>query len=111
MSDQAGILPKWFSNWGIILAEGQLGHSYTFWTMLILIYSILAQSTYETHSTKFALKADLQQLDSKFHTSGWKKGRPKQLPRKIQTEKKVHKKINQNYLIDINSAVSEEEQH
>jgi hypothetical protein len=28
MSDQAGILPKLFSNWGIILAKGQLDHSY-----------------------------------------------------------------------------------
>ena len=39
MSDQAGILPKWFSNRGIILAKGQLDHSYTFWTMSILIFS------------------------------------------------------------------------
>ena len=39
MSDQAGILPKWFFHWGIILAKGQLGHSYTFWTMPILILS------------------------------------------------------------------------
>ena len=45
MSDQAGILPKWFSNRGIILAKGQLDHSYTFWTM--------ANYTYDT-STKFA---------------------------------------------------------
>ena len=39
MSDQAGILPKWFSNRGIILAKGQLDHSYTFWIMPILILS------------------------------------------------------------------------
>ena len=34
-----GILPKWFANWGIIWAKGQLDHSYTFWTMPILIFS------------------------------------------------------------------------
>ena len=39
MSDQAGILPKWFSSQGIILAKGQLNHSYTFWTMPILMFS------------------------------------------------------------------------
>ena len=39
MSDQAGILPKWFSNWGIILAKGQFDHSNNFWTMPILIFS------------------------------------------------------------------------
>ena len=39
MSDQAGILPKWFSNQGIILPKGQLDHSYTFWTKHILIFS------------------------------------------------------------------------
>ena len=33
MSDQAVLLPKWFSHGGIILAKGHLDHSYTFWTM------------------------------------------------------------------------------
>ena len=33
MSDQPIILSKWFSYWEIILARGQLDHSYTFWTM------------------------------------------------------------------------------
>ena len=33
MSDQTVLLPKWFSHGGIILAKGQLDHSYTFWTM------------------------------------------------------------------------------
>ena len=40
MSDQAGNSPKGFSNWGIILAKGQFDHSYTFWTMPILIFSL-----------------------------------------------------------------------
>ena len=35
-SDQALLLPKWFTHKGITLAKGQLGHSYTFWTMSIL---------------------------------------------------------------------------
>ena len=35
---QAGILPKWFSNRGIILEKGQFDHSCSFWTMLILIF-------------------------------------------------------------------------
>ena len=39
MSDQAGILPKWFSDGGIILEKEQLDHSYNFWTMPILIFS------------------------------------------------------------------------
>ena len=39
MSDKAVILLKWFSHGGIILAKGQLGHSYTFWTMPIMIFS------------------------------------------------------------------------
>ena len=39
MSEQAGILPKLFSNWGIILAKGQLDHCYTFWTMPILVFN------------------------------------------------------------------------
>ena len=30
---------KWFSDWGIILPKGQLDHSYTYWTMPILIFS------------------------------------------------------------------------
>ena len=32
MSDQAVILPKWFSHEGIILAKGPFDHSCTFWT-------------------------------------------------------------------------------
>ena len=39
MSDQADILPKWSSHLGIILAKGQLDHSFIFWTMPILIFS------------------------------------------------------------------------
>ena len=39
MSDQAGILPKWFSHQGIILAKGQLDHSYTIWAIPIFIFS------------------------------------------------------------------------
>ena len=39
VSDQTVILPKWSPNWRIILAKYQLGHSYTFWTMPILIFS------------------------------------------------------------------------
>jgi hypothetical protein len=35
-----------------------------------LIPSTVYLLTYETPSTKFALKADLQKLDSKFHMSG-----------------------------------------
>ena len=35
---QAGILPKWFSNQGIILAKWQLDHSYTFWSRSTLIF-------------------------------------------------------------------------
>ena len=30
MSDQAVLLPKWCTPRGIILAKGQVGHSYTF---------------------------------------------------------------------------------
>ena len=33
MSDQAVLLPKWSPQKRIILAKGQLDHSYTFWTM------------------------------------------------------------------------------
>ena len=39
MSDQAVILPKWSPYVSIILAKGQVDHSYTFWTMPILIFS------------------------------------------------------------------------
>ena len=39
MSDKAVILPKWSPNGRIILAKGQLDHSYTFWTMPIMIFS------------------------------------------------------------------------
>ena len=42
MSDQPVILPKWFSYEGILLAKGQLDHSYTFWTMPIMIFSSVA---------------------------------------------------------------------
>ena len=33
------ILPNWFPHGEIILAKGQLNHSYTFWFMSILIFS------------------------------------------------------------------------
>ena len=39
MSDQAGILPKWFFIRGIILAKGQFDQTYIFWNMPILIFS------------------------------------------------------------------------
>ena len=42
MSDQSVLLPKWFTHGGITLAKEQLGHSYTFWTMTILIFSPVA---------------------------------------------------------------------
>ena len=38
MSDQGVFLSKWPHNWRIILAKEQLGHSYIFWTMPILIF-------------------------------------------------------------------------
>ena len=38
MSDQGVFLSKWPPNWRIILAKEQLGHSYIFWTMPILIF-------------------------------------------------------------------------
>ena len=41
MHDQAVFLPKWSPEWRIILAKGQLDHAYTFWTMLILIFSLV----------------------------------------------------------------------
>ena len=42
MSDQAVFLSKWSPNEIIILAKEQPGHSYTFWTMPILIFSPFA---------------------------------------------------------------------
>ena len=39
MSDQAVILPKWFSYRGIILAKEKLDHSDTYWIMPIMIFS------------------------------------------------------------------------
>ena len=39
VSDQAVLLPKWFPNLRIILSKYQLGHSFTFWTMPILMFS------------------------------------------------------------------------
>ena len=41
MSDQAVLLPKWSPDWRIILAKYQLGPSYTFWIMPILIFSLV----------------------------------------------------------------------
>ena len=38
MSDQGVFLSKWPHNWRIILAKEQLGYSYIFWTMPILIF-------------------------------------------------------------------------
>ena len=40
MSNQYVLLPKWLTHGRITLAIGQLGHSYTFWTMPILIFSL-----------------------------------------------------------------------
>ena len=37
MGDQADILRKWLS----LLAKGQLNHSYSFWTMPILLFSLV----------------------------------------------------------------------
>ena len=39
MSDQAVLLPKWLSHGGIFLAKWQLDHSYTFWTISIMMFS------------------------------------------------------------------------
>ena len=39
MSDEAVLLPKCSPNGTIILAKYQFGHSYSFWTMPILIFS------------------------------------------------------------------------
>ena len=47
MSDQTVLLPKWFSHQRIILTKGQLGHSYTFWNIPILIISPF--SNFEKH--------------------------------------------------------------
>ena len=33
------LLPKWYTHGGITLAKGQLGHSYTFWTIPVMIFS------------------------------------------------------------------------
>ena len=41
-SDQSDILPNWLPHGGIILAKGQLNHSYTIWTVSILIFSPVA---------------------------------------------------------------------
>ena len=42
MSDQSVLFPKWLTHGGITLAKGQLGNSYTFWIMSILIFSPVA---------------------------------------------------------------------
>ena len=39
MSDKPVLLPKWSPNWRIILVKEQVDHSYTFWTMPIMIFS------------------------------------------------------------------------
>ena len=39
MSNETDLLPKWSPDWTIILAKDQFHHSYTFWTMPILIFS------------------------------------------------------------------------
>ena len=39
MSYETVLLPKWLSHQGTKLAKEQLHHSYTFWTMSILIFS------------------------------------------------------------------------
>ena len=57
MSDLAGILPKWFSNRGIIFAKGQLDHSYTFWTM----------ANYTTVDCLSFFDSDVSNLSSALH--------------------------------------------
>ena len=47
MSDQAVLLPKWFSNRGIILAKGQLDHRYNFRTMTNYELQILGNTLYD----------------------------------------------------------------
>ena len=42
MSDQTILLPKWCTPRGIIFAKVQLGHSYTFGTMPIMLFSPVA---------------------------------------------------------------------
>ena len=44
-SDQTVLLPKWCTHRGIILAKGQLCHSFTFWTMSIMIFSLVSNSS------------------------------------------------------------------
>ena len=46
MSDQAVLLLKWCTHRGINLVKGQLGHSYTFWTMPVMIFSLLSNSSH-----------------------------------------------------------------
>ena len=78
MSDQAVLLPKWSSDWRINSAKYQLGYSYTFWTMLILIFSSvqkvmrhpLVQKVYEWPGCCFA-KMILQWGDNFFKRRAW----------------------------------------
>ena len=42
MSDKSVLLPKWITHEVIILTKGQLGHSYTFSTMPIMIFSTVS---------------------------------------------------------------------
>ena len=45
MSDQSVLLPKWFTHVRITLAKGQLGHSFTFLTMFIMIFCLVSNSS------------------------------------------------------------------
>ena len=59
MSDQGVFLSKWPPNWRIILAKEQLGHSYIFWTMPILIFCQFANFG---NQSLFVKKYPLQDL-------------------------------------------------
>ena len=45
------LLPKWFTHVRIILAKGELGCFYTFWTMPIMIFSPIASLMHHPPST------------------------------------------------------------
>ena len=69
MSDQAFILPKWCSYEGSILTKEQLDHSYTFWTMIIMLSSPVANfgnhplvTVLESNKTQSHLKNELYLL-------------------------------------------------
>ena len=67
MSDQAVLFSKWVSHWGIILAKGQLDHSYTFWTMSILIFSPLTNfGDHPIYFIKVAVNIECPNIKSNF---------------------------------------------